>query len=96
MLPGDPFQRLENELSEETHVLTKQKTLLGRGAGVESRRVELLYHMAHCLRFYAKRVISLGVVAGQSCLAHIWSDLSFYLVVKQEGRGQGTTFKRMT
>ena len=39
MLPGDPFQRLENELSEETHVLTKQKTLLGRGAGVESRRV---------------------------------------------------------
>ena len=39
MLPGDPFQRLENELSKETHVLTKQKTLLGRGAGVESRRV---------------------------------------------------------
>ena len=30
---------LGNELSEETHVLTKQKTLLGRGARVESRRV---------------------------------------------------------
>ena len=37
---GDPFQgprvgfclTLGNELSEETHVLTKQKTLLGRGA----------------------------------------------------------------
>ena len=30
---------LRNELSEETHVLTKQETLLGRGAGVESSRI---------------------------------------------------------
>ena len=44
---GDPFQGLRvgacltlgNELSEETHILTKQKTLLGRGARVESSRV---------------------------------------------------------
>ena len=44
---GDPFQgsklgsclTLRNELSEETHVLTKQETLLGKGAWVESRRV---------------------------------------------------------
>ena len=44
---GDPFQGLKpgscltlrNELSEETHVLTKQETLLGKGAWVESRRV---------------------------------------------------------
>jgi len=44
---GDPFQGpkgvfsliLENELSRETHVLTKQETLLGRGAWAESRRV---------------------------------------------------------
>ena len=44
---GDPFQgprvgsclTLENELSEEAYVLTKQKTLLGRGAWEESRRV---------------------------------------------------------
>ncbi|KAM9085739.1 small membrane A-kinase anchor protein isoform 2-T4 [Megaptera novaeangliae] len=44
LLEGDPFQgvrvgsclRLGNELSEETHVLTKQKTLLGRGAQTES------------------------------------------------------------
>ena len=43
----DPFQSpragscltLGNELSEETHVLTKQKTLLGRGARGESSRV---------------------------------------------------------
>ena len=29
---------LGNEMSEETHVLTKQETLVGRGARVESRR----------------------------------------------------------
>ena len=44
---GNPFQgpvmgsclMLGNELSEETHVLTKQATLLGRGARAESSRV---------------------------------------------------------
>ena len=44
---GDPFRgsklgsclTLRNELSEETHVLTKQETLLGKGARVESSRV---------------------------------------------------------
>ena len=30
---------LGNELSEETHVLTKQEILLGKGTGVESSRV---------------------------------------------------------
>ena len=30
---------VRNELSEETHALTKQKTLLGRGAWAESGRV---------------------------------------------------------
>ena len=30
---------LRNELSEETHVLTKQKTLLGRGGQAERSRV---------------------------------------------------------
>ena len=30
---------LRNELSEETHMLTKQETLLGRGARTESSRV---------------------------------------------------------
>ena len=45
---GDYFQglntgsclTLRNELSEETHALAKQETLLRRGAQVESRRVE--------------------------------------------------------
>ena len=44
---GDPFQgpklgsclTLGNELSEETHVLTKQEILLGKGTRVESSRV---------------------------------------------------------
>ena len=44
---GDPFQgpklgsclTLRNELSEETHVLTKQEVLLGKGTWVESSRV---------------------------------------------------------
>ena len=43
---GDPFQGLKlgscltlgNELSEETHVLTKQEILLGKGTRVESSR----------------------------------------------------------
>ena len=45
---GDPFQgpklgsclALGNELSEETHVLTKQEILLGKGTRVESSRVK--------------------------------------------------------
>ena len=44
---GDPFQgpklsscpTLRNELSEETHVLTKQDSLLGKGTRVESSKV---------------------------------------------------------
>ena len=43
---GDPFQGLKlgscltlgNELSEETHVLTKQEILLGKGTRLESSR----------------------------------------------------------
>ena len=44
---GDPFQSpklgscltLGNELSDKTHVLTKQEILLGKGTQVESSRV---------------------------------------------------------
>ena len=44
---ADPFQGLKlgsclifgNELSEETHVLTKQEIILGKGTRVESSRV---------------------------------------------------------
>ena len=36
---GTSCLTLRNELSEETHVLTKQETLLGRGARAESSGV---------------------------------------------------------
>ena len=74
---ADPFQGLKpcscltlrNELSEETHVLTKQEILLGKGARVESSRVtepgELLCRMARSLGFYGDG-ISFQVVFGQS------------------------------
>ena len=46
-MKGDPFLGLKvgscltlrNELSKETHVLTKQEILLGKGTRVESSRV---------------------------------------------------------
>ena len=74
----DPFQgtragsclTLGSELSKETHMLTKQETLLGRGAWVESREGEgtqekLLCHMACSLRFHGDEV-SFWVISGQS------------------------------
>ena len=73
----DPFQgpklgsclTLGNELSEETHVLTKQEILLGKGTRVESSRVrnpgELLCHVAHNVEFYGDGT-SFQVVFDQS------------------------------
>jgi len=61
---ADPFQGLKlgscltlrNELSKETHVLTKQEILLGKGIRMESSRVrnprELLYRVARSFGFY--------------------------------------------
>ena len=74
---GDPFQgpklssclTLRNELSKETHVLTKQEILLGNGAWAESRRVRehrrTALFMACSLGFYGDG-ISFQVVFGQS------------------------------
>ena len=63
---GDPFQGLTlgscltlgNELSEETHVLTKQEILLGKGTQVESSRVREPRRtvLAHSLGFYGDGV----------------------------------------
>ena len=73
---GHPFQgpkgssclTLRNELSEETHVLTKQEALLGTGALAESVKVreprKTLCHVAHSLRFY-RDGISSRVFSGQ-------------------------------
>ena len=73
---GDPFQgpklgsclTLRNELFEETHVLTKQEILFGKGTRVESSRVREPRRTAlPCcsLRFYGDG-ISFRVVFGQS------------------------------
>ena len=74
---GDPFQSpklgscltLGNELSEETHVLTNQEILLGKGAWAESSRVReprrTCCHMACRLGFYGDG-ISFRVVLSQS------------------------------
>ena len=60
---------LGNELSEDAHVLTKQETLLRRGALAESSRLRkswrLLCHVGHSLRFYGDE-ISFWVVSGRS------------------------------
>ena len=78
---GDSFQdsglTLRNELSEDTHVLTKQKNLLGRGAQVESRRVReprrTIWHVVAVLRFMVA-----GLVSGLSLANN--SDSGSFLV----------------
>ena len=74
---GDPFQSqklgscltLGKELSEETHVLTKQEILLGRAprwrAGGQGNPGELLCRVARSLGFYGDG-IRFRVVFGQS------------------------------
>ena len=63
-----------NELSEETHLLTKQKILLGRDTQVESSRVgEPSRTALPCVRLavsgFMVMGLALGVVSGQpSCL----------------------------
>ena len=71
-LPGPKcgsYLTFRNELSEETHVLTKQETLLGNGARAESSRVReprrtALPSGSH-VRFYGDG-LSFWVVFGQS------------------------------
>ena len=74
---GDTFQgprvgsclALGNELSKQTHMLTDEETLLGKGTWAESNRVrspgEMLGHVAGGLGFYGQEV-SFWVVSGQS------------------------------
>ena len=78
-LPGPrvgSYLTLRNELSKETHVLTKQETLVGRGTWVESSRGnpgEVLCHVANSLRFYGD-VVSFWVVSTNH------SDSWFFMV----------------
>ena len=66
--------QLRNELSKETHVLTKQKTLLGRGTRVENSRVREPRRTAlpHAL-------MVIGLVSKLSLANH--SDSQSFLVV---------------
>ena len=75
-----------NKMSEETHMLTKQKTLLGRAhRGRAARRGnpgELHCHGAHSLSFYGNGV-SFWVLSGQlSCSASTWSDSGSFLAAR--------------
>ena len=72
---------LRNELSEETHVLTKQEILLGKGTQVERSRVR------EPRRTALPRFMVMGLVSRLSLANH--SDSESFLVVhglfSQEG-----------
>ena len=76
----DSYPVLGNELSKETHILTKKKTLLRRDVQAKSGGVrDLPCHMACLLRFNGNSV-SFQVVSDQSsCLFHIWSDAGSFV-----------------
>ena len=87
---GDPFQgprvalTFMKELSKETHVFTKQTTLLGRGPGQRAAEWgnpgELLCPVTHSLMFYGNK-LSLQVISGQwGFLAPIWYGPRSFLV----------------
>ena len=88
---GDPFQgpklgsclTLGNELSEETHVMTKQELLLGKGTRVESRRVrEPRTPLPRGLGFMV-----MGLVSGLSLANHSDSEsfLMAHALFSQDG-----------
>ena len=68
---------LGNELSQETHLLTKKETLLGRGAWAESSRVREPRRtaLAHGTGFMV-----IGLVSGLSLANH--SDSGSFLVAR--------------
>ena len=84
---GDPFQgpklhsclTLGNELPEETHVLTKQEILLGKGTWTESRRVREPRRTGLSHGSRSRGFMVMGLVSGLS-LANP-SDSGPFLVV---------------
>ena len=90
---GDPFQSpragswltLGNELSEETHVLTKQETLLVRGARAESSRVReprrTALHVARSLGFHGDGV-SFRLSLANHLAWPIFGDSGSFLVAR--------------
>ena len=83
----DPFQGLKlgscltlrNELSEETHVLTKQEILLGKGTRMESSRVREPRRTALPHGSQSPGFMVMGLVSGLSLANH--SDSESFLVV---------------
>ena len=69
---------LGNELSEETHVLTKQEILLGKGTQVESSRVREPRRSA-LPQLTTLGFMVMGLVSGLSLASHSDSD-SFLMV----------------
>ena len=78
----DPFQgpklgsclTLRNELSEETHVLTKQEILLGKGTRVESSRVREPRRTALLRGLEVLGFMVMGLVSGWSLANHSNSE----------------------
>ena len=84
---GDPFQdprvgsclTLGNELSKETHMLTKQETLLGRGTWVETSRVREPRRTA-----LPRGLMVIGLVSGLSLANHSESWWHMHLSAKMD------------
>ena len=79
---GDPFQgpklgsclTLGNELYEETHVLTKQEILLGKGTWVESSRVREPRRTAWLRGSQSRVLMVMGLVSRWSLANHSNSE----------------------
>ena len=70
---------VRNELSEKTHVLTKQETLLARGAWVESSRIREPRRNALSCSSQISGFMGIGLVS-PSCSAGSWCGSGSFLV----------------
>ena len=92
---GDPFQgptlgsclTLGNELSEETHALTKQEVSLGKGTRVESSRMREPRRTALLRGSLSQGFIVMGLVSGLSLANHSNSEsfLVVHALLNQDG-----------
>ena len=71
---------LGNELSEETHVLTKQEILLGKGTRVESSRGKGTQENSSATWLAVSGFMVMGLVSGLSLANH--SDSESFLVAR--------------
>ena len=91
----DSCLTLGNELSKETHVLTKQKTLLERGAWVGEQQGERTQENCSAVWLTGSGFmiirLALQVVSGQSSYLCLWSHLPVKMVssARVSGRSAG-------